>query len=159
MTTTDDLDLQARCAACGYDLRGLVDPDRCPECGGTVTASMLAPVVASEPDAGDAIERSGLGLIAAATWCSAIPLSGLMLKPYVGGLLVVVFLFGTLARLVGWYRFRRGPLRAFDEIRFEMVVRVVTFLELGLLVAILTLTFGPWPIPLVAWWTWRWPPP
>lgn len=152
MTSTDPIDFEARCGACGYDLRGLLDPDRCPECGTEVTVSMLEPVARSEPDAGDAIERSGIGIIAAATWASFVPLSGLMLKPYIGGLLVVIFLFGSLARLAGWIRFLRGPLREFDEIRFELVVRIVTFLELGLVLAIIAGAFGPWAIPLEAWW-------
>ncbi|MCP4833975.1 MAG: hypothetical protein GY895_04355 [Phycisphaera sp.] len=152
MTTTDPTDFEARCGACEYDLRGLIDPDRCPECGTKVTVSMLEPAIASEPDAGDAIERSGLGIIAAATWASFIPLSGLMLKPYIGGLLVVIFLFGSLARLVGWIRFLRGPLREFDDIRFELVVRIVTFLEIGLLAVIVIGALGRWTIPIDMWW-------
>ena len=141
-----------RCRECGYDLQGLIDPDRCPECGSKVTASMLEPLVEPDPDAGDAIERSGLGIIGACTWCSALLLSGLMLKPYIGALMIVVFFLGSIARFQGWLRLYRGPLRRFDTTKFELFARGTTFFELGYLLVLLTMWFGPWKIHIVLWW-------
>jgi hypothetical protein len=123
-----------RCPECGYHLRGLNDSNRCPECGAGITAAKLRPILERDADAGDAVERSGLGLIAACTWCSALLLCGLILKPYLGGLILFVFLLASLARLQGWMRWRRGPI-----------------LELGFALVMLVLTFGPWTIPMNAW--------
>ena len=152
MTSWNQNNSGLRCRECDYDLQGLIDPQRCPECGGSITASMLEPVGERHLDAGDAVERSGLGLIGAGTWCSALLLSGLLLKPYIGGLIGVIFLLGSIARFLGWLRFHRGPLRRFDSTRFEYVLRGVTFIEIGFLLVLLTLWFGPWTIHIVVWW-------
>lgn len=112
---------------------------------------MLRPILERDADAGDAVERSGLGLIAACTWCSALLLCGLILKPYLGGLILFVFLLASLARLQGWMRWRRGPLRDFDEMDFGRIIRLMTMLELGFALVMLVLTFGPWTIPMNAW--------
>ena len=141
-----------RCRECSYDLQGLVDPDRCPECGLRITPSMLEPILQREPDPGDAIERSGIGIIGACTWCSALLLSGLMLKPFIGGLIIMVFLLASIARFLGWLRLSRGPLRRFDTTRFELFARGTTFLELGYLIVVLALWFGPWKVHIVLWW-------
>ncbi|MBC03929.1 MAG: hypothetical protein CMJ34_11605 [Phycisphaerae bacterium] len=113
---------------------------------------MLVPVVPRELDAGDAVEGSGLWIIAACTWCSALPLSGLMLKPYIGAMIIVAFTLGALARLQGWLRLHRGPLHRHDSTGFELFVRGVTFLELAFMLTLVVLWFGPWSVHITVWW-------
>ncbi len=83
----------------------------------------------SDLDPGTALERSGFGPLGWTSWISAAAASTLLAIPWIGMVGMLALWFATLGRLVGWWRFRRGPLRRFDDIGFERAIRVPTLLE------------------------------
>lgn len=118
-----------RCGECGYDLRGSHRSEQCPECGRPLHASDLWVEDPSNLDPGTALERSGFGPLAWSSWISAGAVSTLLAIPWFGVVGMLGLWLATLGRLAGWWRFRTGPLRRFDDIGFERAIRVPSLLE------------------------------
>lgn len=151
MTTLDAESKPVPCPECGYDLRGHGDAGRCPECGRTITESDLDDAGLAPPDPATAVERSGLGLVAAASWSSAILLSGLLELPLIGGVLLLAAFFGCLARLIGAVRLRRGPLPLDEDPRLAPIIAWITSLELALVTSLVLVVLGIVPVPRIGW--------
>lgn len=127
----------------------------CPECGCSLASNTVWPDDPSRLDPEAAFTRSGLESLATCAWFSAAPISGLMLVPVCAQLVMLLVAMGTLARVAGWRKFRRSPLRRFDEIGFERSIRLPTILEpivawatIVILALVMTGNLPPLTLPL-----------
>ena len=121
--------LGPRCGGCQYDLRGSGRSEHCPECGCSLASNTIWPDDPSRLEPEAAFTRSGLKSLAFCAWFSAAPMSGLMLVPACAQVVMLLVAMGTLARVAGWMKFRRSPLRRFDDIGFERSMRLPTIVE------------------------------